>query len=125
MLNNYLIIAIGGAAGAVTRYLIGTFALNRLGFHFPYGTLFANLIGCFIIGVFMTFFTERIVMNPAWKLLITIGFLGSLTTFSSFSYESIKLLLSGQYLFGFLNISANMILGFGATLLGIIIARLV
>lgn len=123
-MNDYLIIAIGGAAGAVTRYLIGTLALNKFGLHFPYGTLFANVIGCLIIGLFMTFFTERFVMNPAWKFFITIGFLGGLTTFSSFSYESIKLLLSEQYLYGFINIMANMLIGFGATLCGIIIARL-
>lgn len=123
-MSNYLLIAIGGAAGAVTRYIIGTLAVNKLGFQFPYGTLFANVIGCFIIGLFMTLFTERFVMNPAWKLFITIGFLGGLTTFSSFSYESIKLLLAEQYLYSFFNITANMVIGFSATLIGIIIARL-
>lgn len=124
-MSDIFFVALGGSIGAVSRYLIGNFALNKLGANFPYGTLIANLLGCFIIGLFMTAMIEKMTINPAWRLLISVGFLGGLTTFSSFSYESIKLLYEAQYLLAIYNIGINLIFGFLATISGICLAKII
>ncbi|MBP2639575.1 MAG: CrcB-like protein [Firmicutes bacterium] len=119
-----LAVAIGGSIGAVTRYLVSTWAAGRFGPSFPYGTLIVNVIGCFIIGAFMTLATERLLISPYWRLLVTVGFVGGLTTFSSFSYETFKLLEDAEVAAAISNVAANCVLGFFATWLGMLTARL-
>ena len=116
-------VAVGGAIGATTRYLVSQWAAERFGAHFPYGTLIVNLVGCFMIGLFMTVTTERLIASPYWRLLIAAGFLGGLTTFSSFGYETLQLVKDASILIAFQNIAVNVILGLGATWLGIVAAR--
>lgn len=120
-----LVVAIGGGFGAVSRYLLSLWAADRFGTGFPYGTLIANVAGCFVIGAFMTLATERFIVNPHWRLLVTVGFIGGLTTFSSFSYETFKLLEDAQASLAAYNILLNLGLGFFATWLGITAARMV
>lgn len=119
-----ILVAIGGAIGSTARYLVSTWAATRYGAEFPYGTLIVNVVGCFIIGVFMTLATERLSISPYWRLLITVGFVGGLTTFSSFSYETIHLLQEADMLRAFYNVGLNILVGFSATWLGIGVARL-
>lgn len=118
MVANVLFVALGGGIGAVTRYAVSLWAADRFGTAFPYGTLIANVVGCFIIGAFMTLVTEKLVVNPYWRLLVTTGFLGGLTTFSSYSYETFKLLEEAGLTDAFYNIAANLFTGFLATWLG-------
>lgn len=118
-----LLVAIGGSIGAVSRYLVSNWAARKFGTTLPYGTLLVNVVGCFIIGAFMTLATEKFVISPYWRLLITVGLVGGLTTFSSFSYETFKLLEVGSWNLGLANIFLNLFLGFGATWLGIILGR--
>lgn len=120
-----LAVAVGGSIGATTRYLVSTWAAERFGADFPYGTLIVNVVGCFIIGAFMTATTERFIVNPYWRLIVTVGFVGGLTTFSSFSYESFKLLEDGSVTLVIYNILLNFSFGFLATWLGISAARLI
>lgn len=119
-----LAVAVGGSIGATTRYLVSTWAAERFGVGFPYGTLLVNVVGCFIIGAFMTATTERFIVSPYWRLIVTVGFVGGLTTFSSFSYETFKLLEDGSITLVMYNILGNFILGFLATWLGINLIRL-
>jgi CrcB protein len=119
-----LAVAVGGSIGASTRYLVSTWAAEKIGADFPYGTLIVNVVGCFIIGAFMTAATERFIVNPYWRLIVTVGFVGGLTTFSSFSYESLKLLEDGSLTLVMYNILSNFSLGFLATWLGISAMRL-
>ena len=120
-----LAVAVGGGIGATTRYLVSTWAAGRFGADFPYGTLIVNVAGCFMIGLFMTLTTERLIVSPYWRLIFAVGFLGGLTTFSSFSYETLRLVEGSDLLLAFYNIGLNMIVGFAATWAGIVIARLI
>lgn len=119
MVANVLVVALGGGIGAVSRYAVSLWAADRFGSTFPYGTLLVNLAGCFIIGVFMTVVTDKVIVSPYWRLLVTTGFLGGLTTFSSYSYETFTLLQEVGMTAAFCNIAANLVAGFFATWLGI------
>ena len=120
-----IVVAIGGGIGATTRYLVSNWASTRLGTDFPYGTLIVNIIGCFIIGAFMTIATERLIVSPYWRLLVVVGFVGGLTTFSSFSYETLHLLQEADVVPAFYNVGLNIIIGFFATWLGMCAARII
>ena len=118
-----IVVALGGALGAVSRYTIGVIAVNRWGALVPWGTFSANCVGCFIIGLFMMLVLNRLEINPLWRMLIVTGFCGGLTTFSSFSYESLRLLQSGEHWLALGNVALNMVAGFTLTLLGMFAAR--
>lgn len=120
-----VLVAVGGGIGAVTRYLVSTWAAARFGSDFPYGTLIVNMVGCFIIGAFMSLVTERVIVNPYWRLFVSVGFLGGLTTFSSFSYETLRLLEEADFVQAFSNVGLNILIGFLATWLGIGAAKLI
>ncbi|WP_231038461.1 fluoride efflux transporter CrcB [Pectinatus haikarae] len=120
-----ILVAIGGGIGSVVRYLVSRWAAEKISFDLPYGTFIVNITGCFIIGFFMALFTERMVASPYWRLFITVGFIGGLTTFSSFSYESLQLLLKANFLQAFCNIGGNVIIGIFAAWLGVTVARLI
>lgn len=120
-----VMVAVGGSIGAVSRYLISVWSADRFGTGFPYGTLVANVVGCFIIGAFMVVATERFIVSPYWRLLVTVGFVGGLTTFSSLSYETFKLIEDAQLDLAAYNILLNLVLGFFATWLGISTARMI
>lgn len=122
---NILLVGLGGGIGAITRYLVSVWAAQKYGSEFPYGTLLVNLAGCLIIGLFMQLVTDRIIVNPYWRMLVTVGFLGGLTTFSSFSYETVKLVGDGELALAFYNVAANTVLGLMATWVGITIAKAV
>ncbi|MDF2572362.1 MAG: CrcB-like protein [Sporomusa sp.] len=108
-----ILVTIGGGIGSASRYLVSTWAAARFGADFPYGTLIVNVVGCFIIGAFMTVATERLIV-----------IVGGFTTFSSFSYETLHLLQEADALRAFYNFSLNVLVGFSATWLGIGLARL-
>ena len=118
------IIALGGGIGSVSRYLVTIWAAERFGSAFPYGTLFVNVAGSFIIGLFMTLFLERLELDPQWRLFIAVGFLGGLTTFSSFSYETLRLVQEGAMSQAFANAGSNVILCLVSTWAGFFCARL-
>jgi CrcB protein len=124
MLEKFLIISAGAVLGANTRYWLGDWAARRWGSGFPYGTLLINLSGSFLLGLFMTLALNRLMLDPRWRLLIAVGFLGAYTTFSTYTYESISLLLNGQWGLGLLNLIGSAILGALAVGLGITLGRL-
>lgn len=95
MFNTLLAVFIGGGVGSVTRWLI-SLKLNSLSNHVPVGTLLVNLIGAFIIGLALSLFTRVTHIDPVWKLLVTTGFCGGLTTFSTFSVEVVYLIQDGK-----------------------------
>ncbi len=124
-MDRFLIISLGAIVGANLRYWVGDWVAQRLGTAFPFGTLIVNLTGTLILGIFITLATERFLFDPRWRVLIAIGFCGSYTTFSSYTYESVNLILTGQPVSGFVNLFGSAVLGSLVMLLGIYIGRLI
>lgn len=120
---NYLIIGIGGFFGAISRYAIGLWIGQKWGRSFPLGTFVINVSGSFFIGLFMSLFTERFMVNPQWRLLLVVGFLGAYTTFSTFEYETGRLVKDGEWLIASMNVILSVVAGFVALKVGEMIAK--
>ena len=117
-------IAIGGGFGSVSRFLLAREMGRRLGDFLPYGTLVVNVLGSLALGWLATVFLDRPEINNALRLGIAVGFLGAFTTFSTFSFESVQLLLSGAVWRALLNVAANTVVCLAMCYLGIQLARL-
>lgn len=124
-MQTVLWISLGAVLGANVRYWFGIWAGQRWGTQFPYATLFINITGSLILGFFITLVTERFLIDPRWRLFFAVGFLGSYTTFSTYTYESISLLLVGNWSWGLLNLLGSSILGGLAAVIGIVLGRMV
>jgi CrcB protein len=114
-------VGLGGFFGAISRFFLSTLVQKFSGTSFPYGTLAVNVLGSFLIGFFFLYFEQTIAPNQ--KALVVTGFLGALTTFSTFSLESVLMLQNGLYLKVISNTSINVILCITATLLGMMVFR--
>ena len=113
----------GGGLGSVCRYLASLGAARLLGPAFPWGTLAVNLAGCFLIGCAFAMAERNIVMGPSARLFFMTGFLGGLTTFSSYALETVNTASSGLSMLAVANIAANNIAGLCLALAGMAIAR--
>lgn len=121
--QHILMVALGGAAGAVTRYGLSRIVELWVGTTFPFGTLVVNVLGCLAIGLVMGWVSTRTELSDAVRLLLVVGFLGSLTTFSTFGGDTITLVRDGMVPQAIGNIALNLVVGFGAVLAGFWIAR--
>lgn len=120
-------IGIGSALGGNARFWIGTWIQQRWGVSFPIGTLFVNVTGSFILGLFISLFMVKLEFPhiDTLRLLFAIGFVGSYTTFSTFEYETFALVETGSLLLAFLNVLGSVTAGFIAVWLGIVLGRLI
>lgn len=119
-----ILIAAAGALGALGRWFISRAAYSLLGAGFPWGTLVANLIGCFLLGFIMQAGVGSDRMSPQVRTAITVGFLGALTTFSTFSYETLRCIEKAAWVTATVNVLTNLFLGLLAAGLGIAAAKL-
>jgi CrcB protein len=117
-----LLVAAGGALGAVARYLVALVFAQRYGTQWPWGTLFINVTGCLLISLFLGAGSARITESNL-RYLLPIGFVGAYTTFSTYEYETLRLLQVGRTGSAFAYVAASNLLGFGAVLIGSWIGR--
>jgi len=121
--NRWIAIAVGGALGTLARYGIGSLIGVRFANRFPLATLIINISGSFALGFFLTLAGEKVHLPMHWRLAVSVGFVGAYTTFSTFEYETFKLLERGNGLSGLLNAAISLMLGFFAVWGGIASAR--
>ena len=119
----YLWIALGAVVGASARYFLSGFIAKVFPSSFPYGTLIINITGSLLLGCFLAWTSERVLIDPRWRLLIAIGFCGSYTTFSSYAFETFALVEQGQWLLMGLNVIASNMLCLVSVLTGVALAR--
>ncbi len=119
----YLLIAVGGGAGSLARYIAGTAIMTRFSGRFPLGTLLINVTGSFLIGLVMTLLTERLQPNPNLRFLLVVGFLGGYTTFSTFEWETWSAIREGAFWIGLANVLGSVLFGYAAVWLGSVLAR--
>jgi fluoride exporter len=122
---NYLLIAVFGAAGAVSRYAVDGWVSDAARGQFPWGTFTVNVVGAFALGVVVALTTERLLLGSDWRVALGIGFLGSFTTFSTFAYESVRLAEDGAVGLALLNCVGMVALGLLAATLGLAVGRTV
>ena len=120
---NFLLISVGAIVGANARYIISRDTARWLGPVFPYGTLFINVAGSFIVGLFIVWTTERVLVDPRWRLLVVVGFCGGFTTFSSYAFETMSFFEHGQWGLMLANILGNNLLCLAGALAGMALAR--
>ena len=120
---NIVFVGLGGFIGASTRYLISLYASKLFTSKIPIGTLTVNILGSLIIGIVMELTLKTSLISPHMKLFLTTGFLGGLTTFSTFSYETMELIEKGELLLAIFNIALNLILSLGGAILGRVIIK--
>lgn len=123
MLKTLMFIAAGGALGAVMRFLSQATVYELVGKTFPYGTLFVNVTGSFLMGLFSIFLVEKFNLSAEWHLAILVGVLGSFTTFSTFSLETLVLFEQGDIYKAMTNILLSVVLCVAAVWAGAFFAK--
>jgi len=124
-LQKYFFIAVGGSLGSIARYWVGSTIAGRLGVKFPYGTFVINVSACIIIGFALTFLGKRADLNPAWRYLIPVGFVGAYSTFSTYEWETLSTLRSGAFALAALYAFISLFLGLAAVWCGSMIAEVI
>lgn len=124
MLKTLLIIGLGGAIGSILRYLTSLFAARYWENHFPMATFITNVIGCFLIGLFIGILEKQQLANSDLKWFLITGFCGGYTTFSTFGYENFNLLQSQNSAMAFAYIALSVIIGLMAVWFGLFVAKM-
>jgi fluoride exporter len=121
--KDFLVISVAAIVGANFRYFLSRLAAREFGPVFPVGTLIINVVGSFIVGFFVIWTSERVLVDPRWRLLVVVGFCGSFTTFSSYAFESMAYFEQGQWGLMLTNVLSNNLLCLGGALAGMALAR--
>jgi CrcB protein len=118
-------ISIGGILGANARYLLANWAVQRIGATFPYGTFIINISGAFGLGLFMAVLQDRAFVHTDYRLFFATGFCGAYTTFSTLTYESLRLFQDGSILLAFTNLFGSILIGMLGVFFGFVLGRLI
>jgi fluoride exporter len=120
-----LLVMAGGSIGALSRYAVSMWAAKLLGTRFPWGTLTVNLSGCFLIGLAFALAERGLtIMNPSMRLFFITGYLGALTTFSTFGLEMVNSMRDGTHLVTMANFLSNNVIGAALVFLGMLVGRI-
>ncbi len=122
-MEKFFLISAGAVLGANLRYWVGDWAIKRFGTAFPMGTFIINISGSFLLGLFLSLAMDRLALDPRWKLLLGVGFLGAYTTFSTYTYESLALFQQGKIGLGLVNLLGSSLLGALAVGMGVLVGR--
>ena len=122
-MERFLLICLGGAIGTGLRYVTATLALRWLGGDFPYGTLIVNLVGSFLIGLIQEVGFTSSLISDTTRVFLTVGIMGGMTTYSSFSYETLRLAQLGAWTGAWLNVLLTTVLCLALCVLGIAVGR--
>ena len=122
-MQKYIFIALGGSLGSIARYWVTSTIASRMGTKFPYGTFVINITACLIIGFALTLLGSHTELNPAWRFLLPIGFVGAYSTFSTFEWEIFTNLQTGAFLIASSYVVLSLIFGFVGVWGGVMIAR--
>lgn len=123
MVQNILLVGIGGGIGSILRYLVSMTISRYWPDGFPLGTFLVNISGCLLMGLVLGFLAKMQGAGPEWKLLLATGFCGGYTTFSAFAAENLTLIQSGQWTLAALYITGSIVLGVLAVLTGLYLTR--
>ena len=123
-MQKYFLIAFGGALGSMLRYWVGSTIASRMGTKFPYGTFVINITACVTIGFSLTFLSWRADLNPAWRFLVPVGFIGAYSTFSTYEWETLSTVRTGAFLLAAFYAISSLSLGFAAVWGGSVIAEI-
>ena len=124
MIKNILLVGLGGGVGSIGRYLLQKWVYTLYPHPFPWGTFLVNVSGCFLIGLFYALAEKTSLLNFEWRLLLMVGLCGGFTTFSTFAFENVILLRSGDITFFILYIFASVLFGIAAVFGGIALIKL-
>ena len=119
------LIGFGGMLGSISRYLVSEYVTEHFPQAFPYGTFAVNIVGCLLIGLFYGLSDRHEWFTPEWRVLLTAGFCGGFTTFSTFAIENMALLETSRYMVFGLYTAGSVVFGIFAVLLGMVLAKMV
>ena len=123
-MQKLMLIALGGSAGALSRYIVAGATQRLAGGSFPLGTFVVNALGCLLFGLLWGLMEDRAAIGPQTRVMVLTGFMGAFTTFSTFAFESASLLRTGQWAYAFINIIGQNVLGLTCLFVGLMLARL-
>ena len=118
-----ILVGSGSFLGGNARYILATFIANRFGSAFPYGTLIINVTGSLVIGVLLTYILERSNLNPNYRLVFVVGFLGAYTTFSTYTFDALTLMQDGQWFRSIIYLVGTVALGMICVAGGMLVGR--
>lgn len=122
-MQTVLLVSLGAVVGANLRYLLAQYVAGAIPSSFPYGTLLINVTGSLILGFFLVFTTDRVLVDPRWRLVVAVGFCGGYTTYSSFAYETFALFEQGRWAYSVANIAVTNVLCLLGVAAGAALAR--
>lgn len=124
-MRTLIAVMVAGAFGAAARYGVDGLVSNRISGQFPWGTFAVNISGCLVIGFLSSLLTERFTIDPALRIGLTVGFVGTYTTFSTWVLESTQLAQTGSWMIAILNLAGSVVAGSLAVLAGAALGRVV
>lgn len=123
MIQKLLLLSIAGACGTVSRFAVCEMMQKAKGAHFPYGTFTVNILGSFLFGVIYVLAERKLTLGTETRLILLIGFMGAFTTFSTFAFDTAKMLKASQWMLAIGNVLGQSILGIAALVVGVLVAR--